>query len=149
MRVMLFILAVVLAGCATQRTPTATNLTDSSPLTVSMKPAFGAFRDAQMTVTDPKTGETFTGRIPGTKKQVGLVLGGGQTSHFSGMTSSGQLFSGTTRTPAPVAMPPPSPDDSLAMLRGDKGGTLVCKFQLRAGTGLCVTPAGGYVYVDF
>ena len=149
MRWMVVILAGLLAGCASTRTPTATNLADSSPLTISMTPARGAFRDAQMTVTDPKTGETFSGRIPGTKQRVGLVLGGGQTSHFSGMTSSGQLFSGTARAAAPLAVPLPGPDESLAMLKGDKGGTLVCKFQLNDGTGLCVTPGGGYVYVDF
>jgi len=143
-----FLSATLLAGCATTKTPTATNLADSSPLVISMKPARGALRDAQMTVTDPKTGETFSGRIPGTKAQVGLVLGGGRTTTFSGM-SGGEIFSGTAHTSAPLWTPLPTPDESLAMLRGDKGGTLVCKLQLRAGTGLCVTPAGGYVYLDF
>lgn len=143
----LMLLAALLAGCATTKTPTATNLADSSPLTTSLKRP--AFRDAQLTVADPKTGEVFTGRIPRTKPQIGLALGGGQTSHFSGMTSGGQLFSGTTHTPAPAPMLLPGPDNSMSMLKGDKGGTLFCQFQLRAGTGLCVTPAGGYVYLDF
>lgn len=141
--------ALLLAGCATTKTPTATNLADSSAMTVSVKPARG-WRDAELTVTDPKTGEVFTGRIPGTKPRVGLTLGGGQTSNFSGMTSGGQLFSGATTTSAPMIQQiVPPPNESVGMLRGDKGGTLVCKFNPAARNGLCVTPAGGYVYVDF
>ena len=149
MRKILVLLAVLLAGCATTKAPTATNLADSSPLTVSVKKARG-WRDAELTVTDPKTGEAFTGRIPGTKPRVGLTLGGGQTSNFSGVTPGGQLFSGTTTASAPmIQQVVPPPNESIGMLRGDKGGTLVCKFNPAAGTGLCVTPAGGYVYVDF
>lgn len=122
MRWLSALLMVALAGCATTRTPTATNLADSSPLTVSVKKARG-WRDAELTVTDPKTGETFTGRIPGTKPA--LVAPG-----YSLITY-------------------PPPDESVGMLKGDKGGTLVCKFRPRTGTGTCVTPSNGLVYVDF
>ncbi len=149
MRKILVLLAVLLAGCATTKTPTATNLADSSALTVSVKPPRG-WRDAELTVTDPKTGETFTGRIPGTRPAVVIGLGGSRTGNFSGMTSGGQLFSGTTATSAPLIQGiVPPPDESVGMLKGDKGGTLVCKFNPAARNGLCVTPADGYVYVDF
>lgn len=121
MRKILVLLAVALAGCAT-RTPTATNLADSSPLTVSVNKARG-WRDAQLSVTDPKTGETFTGRIPGTRPEF-LAPG------YSLITL-------------------PLPEDSVGMLKGDKGGTLVCRFRPRTGTGTCVTPSNGLVYVDF
>lgn len=149
MRTLLFVLAVLLAGCATTKTPTATNLADSSAMTVSVKKARG-WRDAELTVTDPKTGETFIGRIPGTRPTVAIGLGGSRTSNFSGMTSGGQLFSGTTATSSTLiqgVVPPP--DESIGVLKGDKGGTLVCKFNPAARNGVCVTPAAGYVYVDF
>jgi hypothetical protein len=148
MRIPLLFLVAALAGCATTKTPTATNLVDSSPLVVSVKRSFGALRDTELTVTDPKTGETFTGRIPGTKQAIVMTLGGGRTSHFSGM-ADGHPFSGTIREPAPVPPSQPLPNESIGVLQGDKGGTLVCKFNPGAGTGLCVTPGAGYVYVDF
>lgn len=124
MRKILVLLAVALAGCAT-RTPTATNLADSSPLTVSVKKALGwpVYRDAELTVTDPKTGETFSGRIPGTKPE---PMAGGDLLDVW-----------------------PLPEESVGMLKGDKGGTLVCRFRPRTGTGTCVTPSNGLVYVDF
>lgn len=147
MRWVSIFLIALLAGCATTKTPTATNLVDSSPLVVSVNPARG-WRDAELTVTDPKTAETFKGRIPGTKPEFAIILGGGRTSHFSGM-ADGHLFSGTITEPAPMAQPIARPNESVGVLQGDKGGTLVCKFNLAAGTGLCVTPAAGYVYVDF
>ena len=124
MRKILFLLAALLAGCATTKTPTATNLTDSSAMTVSVKKALGwpVYRDAELTVTDPKTGETFSGRIPGTK-------------------------------PEPIAIGEidtwPLPDESVGMLKGNKGGVLVCKFRPRTGTGTCMTPSNAMVYVDF
>ncbi len=143
---------VLLAGCATTKTPTATKLADSSPLTVSVKRGIGfPARDDEMTVTDPKTGETFTGRIPGTRPNIALGLSGSQTSHLSGMTSGGQLFSGTATGSAPmIHQIVPPPNESIGVLKGDKGGTLVCKFNPAAGNGLCVAPPrAGYVYVDF
>lgn len=121
MRWILLLLAALLAGCAT-RVPTATNLTDSSAMTVSVKKARG-WRDAELTVTDPKTGETFTGRIPGTKPEL-LAPG----------------YSWATY---------PLPDESVGMLKGNKGGVLVCKFRPRTGTGTCMTPSNAMVYVDF
>jgi hypothetical protein len=143
------VVALLLAGCATTKTPTATNLADSSAMTVSVKPARG-WRDAELTVTDPKTGEAFTGRIPGTRPAVVIGLGGSRTGNFSGMTSGGQQFSGTTTTSAPMIQQiVPPPNESVGVLKGDKGGTLVCKFNPAARNGLCVTPADGYVYVDF
>lgn len=117
------LLVALLAGCATTKTPTATNLADSSPLTVSVKPARGVLSDAELTVTDPKTGQTFRGRIPGTKKE--FVAPG-----YSWITH-------------------PLPEESVGMLKGDKGGTLVCKFRPRTGTGTCMTPSNGLVYLDF
>lgn len=122
MRSVIF-LAVLLGGCATAKVPTAVNLTDSSPLTVSVKPARGVLSDAHLSVTDPKTGETFRGRIPGTKKE--FVAPG-----YSWITH-------------------PLPEGSVGMLKGDKGGTLVCNFRPRTGTGTCVTPSNALVYVDF
>ncbi len=116
-------LTVLLAGCATTKTPTATNLADSSALTVSVAPARGVLSDAELTVTDPKTGETFSGRIPGTKKE--FVAPGYSWATY------------------------PLPEESVGMLKGNKGGTLVCKFRPRTGTGTCVTPSNGLVYVDF
>ena len=118
----LLFLAALLAGCATTRIPTATNLTDSSAMTVSVNKARG-WRDAELAVTDPKTGETFKGRIPGTKPQ--LV------------------------DPWSSTMVYPLPDESVGLLKGDKGGTLVCKFRPRTGTGTCMTPSNAMVYVDF
>ena len=124
MRWVPILLAGLLAGCATTKTPTATNLADSSPLTVSVKRARGfPSRDAELTVFDPKTGETFTGRIPGTKPE---------------LLAPGYSW---------IALP--LPEESVGMLKGDKGGTLVCRFRPRTGTGTCVTPLNGMVYVDF
>lgn len=122
MRALLLVLAAMLAACATTRTPTATNLTDSSAMTVSVKKARG-WRDAELTVTDPKTGETFTGRIPGTRPE--LVA------------------------PGVSVMTYPLSDESVGLLKGDKGGALVCKFRPRTGTGTCMTPSNAMVYVDF
>ena len=125
MRWMVVLLAGLVTGCASTPTPTATNLADSSPLTVSVKPARGwpVYRDAELIVTDPKTGETFTGRIPGTKPQ-----------------------------PVDIGDPTitwPLPEESVGLLKGDKGGALACRFRPRTGTGTCVTPSNGMVYVDF
>ncbi|MDD3651195.1 hypothetical protein [Immundisolibacter sp.] len=105
------------------------------------------FREQVLTITDPSTGETFTGRIPGSRPQVGITLGGRQTTHFSGMSADGQLFSGTAHTSAP-AFVPQVPADSTGLLRGDKGNTLVCRFYFTSENAVCVKPDGGFVYVD-
>lgn len=139
-------LAVVVAGCANVRQPVATNLADSKSMTARLERQ--PFRDDVLTFSDPATGETFTGRIPGSKPQIGLTLGGGQTTHFSGMASDGTLLSGTASSSAPM-FTPSAPTDSTGLLRGDKGGTLVCRFYLQSENALCVKPNGGLVYVDF
>lgn len=139
------LVVVVLGGCANARQPVATNLVDSKPMPVKLERP--RFREQVLTITDPSTGETFTGRIPGSRPQVGITLGGRQTTHFSGMSADGQLFSGTAHTSAP-AFVPQVPADSTGLLRGDKGNTLVCRFYFTSENAVCVKPDGGFVYVD-
>jgi hypothetical protein len=138
-------LAVLVGGCATKQ-PVATNLVDSQPMPVKLERR--AFQEAALTITDPATGETFTGRIPGSRPQVGIQLGGGQTTQFQGMSADGTLFSGTARTSAPTFIPQ-VPADSTGLLRGDKGNTLICRFYFKSENAICVKPDGGFVYLDF
>ena len=80
------------------------------------------FRDAVLTVTDPVSGEAFTGKLPGSGPTV----------------STGNA-------------PPPDQVTAFALLVGDRGGALTCQVALESwsGSGLCSDAAGRSIYLAF
>ena len=116
-------LAALVGGCATIGTPTVTDVAGKGTWAARIDRPL--FRDAVLTVTDPASGQTFTGKLPGTAPTVAVSTGTapawqGQHAH------KGTAF---------------------ALLRGDRGGALTCELALGSDSGMCTDAAGGSIYL--
>lgn len=117
--------AVLAGGCATVRTPKVTDVAGGGAWAARIDRPL--WRDAVLTVTDPVSGEAFTGSLPGTAPTATVSMGGAK--------------------PASVA----AGGTAFALLRGDRGGALTCQVALAAwsGSGVCSDTAGRSIHLAF
>ncbi len=118
-------LAMLAGGCATVSTPTVTDVSGRRPWTAKIERPL--FRDAVLTVTDPASGEAFTGKLPGTGPTATVSTGNAQAARLADQVTA------------------------FALLVGDRGGALTCQVALESwsGSGLCSDAAGRSIYLAF